>query len=118
MLVSPRTGTSTKSLSRQRDHLGFFRPYTVDFTGWLDDFSHSGIYDANGSASRSATSVNAFSAAGGVLQPIPPALREEIFNSVVRRGQNNRCPGSIERGSVWKPSPDFACDETQVPPGK
>jgi phospholipid/cholesterol/gamma-HCH transport system substrate-binding protein len=110
--------TSTKSLSRQRKQLAFFRPYSVDFTGWLDDFSHSGIYDANGSASRSATSVNAFSSVGGVLQPIPPALREEIFNAVVRRGQNNRCPGSIERGQVWKPSPDFNCDPSQVPPGK
>ena len=110
--------TSAKSLARQKGHLAFFRPYSVDFTGWLDDFSHSGIYDANGSASRSATSVNAFSSAGGLLQPIPPELREEVFNSVVRRGQNNRCPGSVERGSVWKPSPDFNCDETQVPPGK
>jgi hypothetical protein len=96
----------------------FFRPYSADFTGWLDDFSHSGAYDANGSFSRSATSVNAFASANGVLAPIPPELRDELFARTVRTGQNNRCPGSVERGTVWKPSPDFNCDETQVPPGR
>ncbi len=29
-------------------------PYAVDLTGWFDDFSHSGIYDALGGASRAA----------------------------------------------------------------
>ena len=30
------------------------RPYAPDLTGWFDDFSHSGIYDALGGASRAA----------------------------------------------------------------
>lgn len=108
---------STRSLAGQTPQFAEFRPYSVDFTGWLDDFSHSGIYDANGSASRSATSVNAFSTVNGVLQPIPPALRDQVFNTVVRRGQNNRCPGAIERGAVFRPTPTFNCRIDQVPPG-
>ena len=36
----------------QTPQFAFQRPYTVDLTGWFDDFSHSGIYDALGSASR------------------------------------------------------------------
>ncbi len=110
--------TSTKSLEGQTPHLAFFRPYAVDLTGWFDDFSHSGIYDANGSASRVATSVNAFAAIDGQLQAVPPELRGQLFNLTTERKQNNRCPGSAERGSVFKPSPDFNCDETQVPPGR
>jgi phospholipid/cholesterol/gamma-HCH transport system substrate-binding protein len=110
--------TSTKSLEGQTPVLAFLRPYSVDFTGWLDDFSHSGIYDANGSASRSATSVNAFAAIEGTLRPVPAELRDEIFQATTVHRQNNRCPGAIERGALWKPTADFNCDETQVPPGE
>jgi phospholipid/cholesterol/gamma-HCH transport system substrate-binding protein len=70
--------TSTESLRRQRTPFAFFRPYLVDFTGWLDDFSHSGIYDAYGSASRVATSVNAFATVGGSLKLVPQQLRDEL----------------------------------------
>jgi phospholipid/cholesterol/gamma-HCH transport system substrate-binding protein len=115
--------TTTKSLKGSAPHFAFFRPYAVDFTGWLDDFSHSGIYDANGSASRVATSVNAFAAVGSQLKLVPDELRDELGNAVVRRGQTNRCPGSMERkardnSNPYKPSPDFNCDPTQVPPGR
>src|SRR3712207_9526578 len=101
----------------------YFRPYTVDFTGWLDDFSHSGIYDANGSASRVATSVNAFAAIGAQLKLVPEQLRQELTNAVTASGQNNRCPGGSERpwsdgSNPWKPTEDFNCDPTQIPPGK
>jgi len=114
--------TSTESLRRQRTPFSFFRPYLVDFTGWLDDFSHSGIYDAFGSASRVATSVNAFATVGGTLKLVPQELRDELTNAVVRTGQTNRCPGSVERpagdgSNPWKPSPDFNCDLSQLPPG-
>jgi phospholipid/cholesterol/gamma-HCH transport system substrate-binding protein len=115
--------TSTRSLRGQRPHLAYFRPYTVDFTAWLDDFSHSGIYDANGSASRVATSVNAFAAIGAQLKLVPQELRNELNDLVVARGQNNRCPGGSERpakdgSNPWKPTADFNCDPTQIPPGK
>lgn len=113
---------STESLKGQQPIWAYFRPYTVDFTGWLDDFSHSGIYDANGSASRVATSVNAFAAVGSQLKLVPEGLRDELGNLVVARGQNNRCPGSMERpapdkSNPWIPFKDFNCDPTQVPPG-
>ena len=115
--------TTTKSLKGSTPHFAFFRPYTVDFTGWLDDFSHSGIYDANGSASRVATSVNAFAAVGSQLKLVPEDIRDELGNAVTARGQTNRCPGSMERkardnSNPFKPSPTFNCDETQVPPGR
>jgi len=111
------------AFKRQTPKAAFFRPYLVDFTGWLDDFSHSGIYDANGSASRVATSVNAFAAVGGQLQLVPQELRTALTDSVTARGQNNRCPGSMERpfedgSNPWRPSEDFNCDPTQIPPGR
>ena len=97
--------------------LAYARPYAPELTGWFDDFSHSGIYDALGGASRAAVHVNAFTLVGGQLQPIPPELRQEAFTAGAQTRQLNRCPGSIERGSIWKPTPDYNCDETQVPPG-
>ena len=115
--------TSVESLRGQTPHLAYFRPYTVDFTGWLDDFSHSGIYDANGSASRVATSVNAFAALGAQLKLVPEELRQQLTNAVTRSGQNNRCPGASERpwsdgSNPWKPTRDHDCDPTQIPPGR
>jgi phospholipid/cholesterol/gamma-HCH transport system substrate-binding protein len=115
--------TAVESLRGQTPHIAYFRPYTVDFSGWLDDFSHSGIYDANGSASRVATSVNAFAAIGAQLKLVPEELRQELTNAVTRTGQNNRCPGGSERpwedgSNPWKPTEDFNCDPTQIPPGK
>lgn len=114
--------SATESLKGQTPHIGFFRPYAVDFTSWLDDFSHSGVYDANGSASRVATSVNAFAAVGGQLKLVPEGLRDELGNLVTSRGQTNRCPGSMERPATdgsnpWKPSADFNCDLSQKPVG-
>lgn len=114
------------AFARQTPKAGFFRPYVVDFTGWLDDFSHSGIYDANGSASRVATSVNAYAAVGGQLQLVPQELRTQLTDAVTARGQNNRCPGSMERSwepdgpnaNPWRPFDDFNCDPNQVPPGE
>ena len=115
--------TGRESLKGQTPHLAYFRPYTVDFTAWLDDFSHSGIYDANGSASRVATSVNAFAAVGSQLKLIPEELRQQVTNSITRSGQNNRCPGAMERPALdgsnpWKPFEGHDCDLSQVPPGK
>ena len=117
---------STESLTEQAEHLSFQRPYFVDFTGWLDDFSHSGLYDANGSASRIATSVNAYqvlnSVAGVVLLPIDPQNRDAVFKQVASVGQTNRCPGSVERdndgSNPWRPSEDFNCDPSQRPIGR
>lgn len=113
---------AAEAFRAQTPKAAFFRPYAVDFTGWLDDFSHSGIYDANGSASRVALSANAFALVGGQLQLVPQELRTALTGAVTAQGQNNRCPGSMERpapdgSNPWRPSEDFNCDPTQLPPG-
>ena len=113
---------ATEALSSATPRLAFARPYSVDFTGWLDDFSHSGNYDALGGFARIGTHTNAFSLKAGVLAPIEAPLRAESFKELAVFGQNNRCPGSAERdtgdGSTpLRPTPDFNCDPRQLPPG-
>jgi phospholipid/cholesterol/gamma-HCH transport system substrate-binding protein len=108
---------TAKSLAGSIGSLAFLRPYSVDLTGWFDDFAHTGLYDANGNIARSASAVNAFASVNGVLTPIPPELRAAALNAVTKSGQTARCPGANERGALFKPSPDFHCDETQTPVG-
>ena len=112
----------TKSLRSQIPQWAFQRPYAVDLTGWFDDFSHSGIYDALGSASRVTTNVSALAFANGQLQLLPEAIRTQVFQQVATLGQRNRCPGSTERpaddkSNPYKPTDDFNCDPSQIPPG-
>jgi phospholipid/cholesterol/gamma-HCH transport system substrate-binding protein len=59
--------------------IGFARPYTNDFLGWLDDFSTTGAYDALGDYSRASISFD-----------------EVISGSPVKRGQYRRCPGGAD----------------------
>jgi phospholipid/cholesterol/gamma-HCH transport system substrate-binding protein len=104
--------------------IAFSRPYSVDFTGWLDDFSHTGQVDALGGFSRVGGAFNAFSVKEGVLAPLAPAARGSALRETAVIGQNNRCPGASERDSFgdgstpWRPTPDYNCDPTQVPPGR
>lgn len=109
---------STKALAVAAPELATARPYAPDLTNWFDDFSHSGLYDAMGGGSRAAPNVNLFAAVDGLLQPIPAELRAEFFKFGASLNQNYRCPGAAERGAAWKPTPDFPCDETQVPLGR
>lgn len=113
---------STKALEESVPELAYARPYAPDLVGWFDDFSHSGVYDALGGGSRAAphvnlpTEVNAFLPnTAGLKDLIVPLLNGA---GAVSLNQRNRCPGAIERGTVWKPSPDYPCDETQVPLGE
>jgi phospholipid/cholesterol/gamma-HCH transport system substrate-binding protein len=111
-----------KSLKGQTPQWAFQRPYVVDLTGWFDDFSHSGIYDANASASRVSTNVSFLAFLNGAFRVVPEELRSEVFGSVGRLGQRNRCPGATERpaedkSNPYKPSQDYNCDETQIPQG-
>ncbi len=111
---------STKALAEAHPELATARPYAVDLTGWFDDFSHSGVYDALGGGSRAAPHVNAFANLNGVLYELDlldPSIRQTIFAELASLNQRNRCPGAIERDAAWKPSKDFPCDETQVPKG-
>ena len=110
------------SLKGFTPELAYARPYVVDFTGWLDDFGHSGVYDANGGKSRVGTYVNAFANIEGVIKPIPLPLRNEASQQVTATGQMNRCPGAAEfpapdKSNPWKPSPDHNCDPNQLFPG-
>lgn len=113
---------STQALGTAAPEVGFARPYSPDLTGWFDDFSHSGLYDALGGFSRPSVNVNAFGLVNGVLQPIPDQLRAQAFQAVAAFGQRDRCPGAAEHpqpdGSVpYHPSSDFPCNPSQVLPG-
>src|SRR4051794_12841356 len=108
---------SVKALRESTPELAYARPYAVDLTGWFDDFSSSGTYDALGGESRAAPHASAFVVANGVLQPVPPELREQVLGATAKLGQRNRCPGAADVGTAFKPSKDYNCDEHQVLPG-
>lgn len=74
------------------------RPYTPDFVGWMDDFSHTGAYDALGSFSRAQLFFNAFTLQDGVPTGdlIPPEQRGQVFGEIANLGQVKRCPGASE----------------------
>jgi phospholipid/cholesterol/gamma-HCH transport system substrate-binding protein len=108
---------STDALNQSTPELAYARPYSTDLLSWFSSFGTSGDADANGSASRSSANVNAFANVDGVLNLIPSNMRQQVFNQVANVNQRNRCPGSVEHGTVYKPSPDFNCDPTQTLPG-
>jgi phospholipid/cholesterol/gamma-HCH transport system substrate-binding protein len=113
---------TTEALTSATPRVAFARPYSVDFTGWLDDFSHSGNFDALGGFARIGTHVNAFSFKGGTVAPIAPALRGQTLKELLTTGQNNRCPGAAERdrgdgSTIWRPTSDYNCDPDQLPVG-
>jgi len=57
------------------------------------------------------------SIAQNLLSIVPPAQRATVAAANNMVGQNSRCPGSMERNNAFKPTPDFNCDLSQVPPG-
>ena len=117
---------STDALQQSVPELAYARPYAPDLIGWFDDFSHSGVYDALGGGSRASphvnlpTNVNAFIPSGTVKDAIVSLGNQGL----VSLNQRNRCPGAIERNTVFKPGPSpywpngYPCDESQVPLGK
>lgn len=111
---------SVDALKASVPELAYARPYAPDLVGWFDDFSHSGVYDALGGGSRAAphvnlpTNINAFIPSGALKDAIIPLLNGAGAISV---NQRNRCPGALERNTVWKPADDYPCDETQLPLG-
>ncbi|MEA2312691.1 MAG: phospholipid/cholesterol/gamma-HCH transport system substrate-binding protein [Solirubrobacteraceae bacterium] len=114
---------SAQSLHDYAPEVGFVRPYAPDALGWFDDFSHSGIYDALGAASRVSLNTSAFTLLNGQLSPVPPELRGQAFQAGATLNQRNRCPGSADHKAddgtnPWKPTSDFNCDPSQVLPGK
>jgi phospholipid/cholesterol/gamma-HCH transport system substrate-binding protein len=114
---------TVRALRTSTPELAYARPYAPDLTGWFDDFGHSGVYDALGGKSRVGTYVNAFANVEGVLRPIAPDLRLDVFRRFTARNQRNRCPGAAEqeaadRSNPWRPTPDHNCDPSQVLPGR
>jgi phospholipid/cholesterol/gamma-HCH transport system substrate-binding protein len=110
---------TTKALAGATPELATARPYAPDLTGWFDDFSHSGMYDALGGASRAAPYVNLFANVDGVLKPLlSQATQVKALEQGLSSDQRWRCPGAAERGAVYKPAPDFPCDASQEPLGK
>jgi phospholipid/cholesterol/gamma-HCH transport system substrate-binding protein len=110
------------SLKAYTPEVAAIRPYAPDAVGWMDDFSHSGIYDALGAASRVGVHASAFALANGQLSPVPPELRGAAFSSGAALNQRDRCPGAAEHrnpdgSNPWKPA-GVDCDPSQVLPGK
>jgi phospholipid/cholesterol/gamma-HCH transport system substrate-binding protein len=108
-----------QALKGSTPQFAFTRPYLPEVVGWFDDFSTSGAYDALGSFSRAGLQLNQFTLTPALdaLLPVPLNLRDDVLLGTNAVGRNNRCPGSLERGALFKPSPDFNCDERQVPVG-
>ena len=110
---------TTKALSVATPELATARPYAPDLTGWFDDFSHSGLYDALGGASRAGLYVNLFANVNGVLKPLlDQTTASKALEQGLSSGQRWRCPGAAERAALYKPSPDFPCDASEGPLGK
>jgi phospholipid/cholesterol/gamma-HCH transport system substrate-binding protein len=110
---------TTQALAQSAPELATARPYAPELTGWFDDFSHSGIYDALGGASRAAPNVNLFASVNGVLAPLlDPLAQQEAYKKNLSLNQRDRCPGSLERGALWKPTANFPCDASQGPLGR
>jgi phospholipid/cholesterol/gamma-HCH transport system substrate-binding protein len=110
---------TTKALSGATPELATARPYAPYLTGWFDDFSHSGMYDALGGASRAGVYVNLFANVNGVLKPLlDRTTQAKALEQGLSSDQRWRCPGAAERGAVYKPTADFPCDAAQEPLGK
>lgn len=124
---------SSQAFKQSVPELAVARPYAPDLTGWFEGYSHPGVYDANGAASRIALVVGVESAASGALNLAPgsfsnllgdPSQRLPFTKSLITVGQGDRCPGSMERGptdpgsSATDVESGFPCTLSQVPTGK
>jgi phospholipid/cholesterol/gamma-HCH transport system substrate-binding protein len=119
---------SKQALNQSVPELAVGRPYAVDLTGWFEGYSHPGVLDANGGASRVALIVGLGSVSSGALNLSPqllnnPGLRQTFANTALTTGQGDRCPGSMERGPTpgtsagWFPESGYPCSQNQVPTG-
>jgi phospholipid/cholesterol/gamma-HCH transport system substrate-binding protein len=70
---------TTDALKAAAPTIAFGRPYTSDFVGWMDDFSTTGGYDANGGFSRAWIN-----------------FAEILYGAGPKLKQFRRCPGANE----------------------
>ncbi len=119
---------STVSLNDSSPELAVDRPYAVDLTGWFEGYSHPGVIDANGGVSRIDTVTGVEGIGNGFTTGLIPSpltqFIDQFFGSsatggkpLLTTGQGDRCPGSMERGAVWKPESGFPCNSNEVPTG-
>jgi phospholipid/cholesterol/gamma-HCH transport system substrate-binding protein len=113
-----------RALRDSLPQLSFLRAYTPELVGWFDDFSHSGIYDANGGIGRVNTTFNSFSAATPGVPSLfqPPIDPSTVFGSLLDTGNTQRCPGANERNPGDGSTPfteggRLDCDPNQIPVG-
>lgn len=108
---------SVAALRQLVPQLKLLRPYTVDFAAIFDYFGHG----FTGDALRSSIVGGAAFTDIPTLAEGPPGLQQQTItgngHSMITN-QRNRCPLALERDLAWKPTPDFPCDITQVPPGR
>ncbi len=133
---------SSQALTEAVPELAVARPYAVDLTGWFEGYSHPGVYDAYGAASRVAPVVGVGSVQSGALNMCTtqisgilstlgggsvcgitnnlltsPAGRLQLAQGTLTSGQGDRCPGSMERGGVYYPESGYPCNPSEVPTG-
>jgi phospholipid/cholesterol/gamma-HCH transport system substrate-binding protein len=122
-----RQGAFPESVDSLRDSLPILeqlRPYAPELVGWFDDFSHSGIVDANGGVGRFSLILNAFSPGPSGLPLLDPGnlLAPVDLLNLFSLGNDRRCPGSNERPATDGSNPftdggNVNCDPTQLPIG-
>lgn len=105
----------SEALDDSAETIAHGRPYTADFVAWMDDFSHTGNYDALGSFSRVQTYFNALIVTDTGTQLIPLADRGEALRAILRTRQVKRCPGAAEEraadgSNVWSEDEQRALD--------
>jgi phospholipid/cholesterol/gamma-HCH transport system substrate-binding protein len=117
---------STAALNGSTPELANFRPYSVDLTGWFEDYSHPGVLDANGGVNRAELSLGAysFSPGGSTLSPVSNILQDLtnannpfLQTGALQTGYGDRCPGSMERGGLFYPESGYFCNPKEVPTG-
>ena len=127
---------SVTALNDSTPELATARPYAVDLTGWFEGYTHPGTQDANGGSSRVAPIVGIGSIENGALNildgsngggllsnPALLPLRSVLAfgtggkGGILTTGQGDRCPGSMERGSVYFPESGYPCNPSEVPSG-
>ncbi len=101
-----RPGAFPQSITALNDstpELATARPYAVDLTGWFEGYSHPGIQDANGNASRIAPVVGVGSVENGALN-ILPAFANPALRAGARVRQRQR-PGRRADDRAGRPLP-------------
>ena len=95
----------TDALNAAAPTIAFGRPYTPDFVGWMDDFSTTGGYDANGGFSRAWINLSELLyGAGPKLQAVPPLPGRE---RAARRATAATSSSATRRpGARLRPEPE------------